>query len=967
MATTKTCPICGTELGAGAMHCTRCLIELAVDAGRDDIHDPAAAALRFSDYETLEEIGTGGMGVVFKARQRSLNRTVALKVIKPGMDSIQVLSRFEAERQALALMDHPNIARVLDAGMTPSGRPYFAMELVEGVPITRFCDEHRLTITQRLELFISVGQAIQHAHQKGIIHRDIKPSNVLVTMSDGKATPKVIDFGIAKAIGQVLTAETFSTQAGAVLGTLEYMSPEQAGLNQADIDTRSDIYALGVLLYELLTGSTPLTRQALTKAAFDEALRRIRQEDTPRPSTRLSEIRGCLASISAQRKLEPARLTNLVRGDLDWIVMKALEKDRNRRYETASGFVSDIQRHLDHEPVVARPPGNLYRFQKFVRRNRLAVISASGITWVLVAGLALSLWSLRREQEARHRAQIAQTGAERSASETRMVLNFFQTKVLAAVRPAGLEGGLGSEVTVYKALDLAEPGISASFTNGPLLEASIRGTLATSYSQLRDYVKATKQQELVVALRKAVLGVGDSDTLAAMRELVRLYLAGGRFHEALPLAEEVLTLARGRLGPEHTNTIEAMKYLAAARIGTGQPKEARPLLEVALKFQKTHLGADDPLTLETMVNLADANVQADLPGDAATLYEDALKLRKVKLGKRHPDTIRTMDKLTSAYWRLGRVPEAKQLSAEALELRQSVAAKEPLSRTEVETPFGDVAHFKEVVEADRNKFGTNHATTLMAMNNLAIVYREFGRLSDAVTLQAETLRLQRATLGPNDRRTLWSFDSLGRAHLAAGDVSNAVQVLKSGLKLWRASFGSDDWDSLAAMQLLAGAYNEDGRPADAEALYREALERARSVAPWHTAEALDGIGESLVHQGKHAEAEEFLNESLAIRKKEHPNEWAAFHTQTLLGAALLGQADYAQAESQLLEGFDGMSARAKQIPNFRPNVLKHAGGWLVELYSKWGKSEKAADWKQKLDQSRKRTVSESSGTAKKPK
>src|SRR5262245_60563245 len=351
-----------------------------------------AVGNQIGPYKLIGVIGQGGMGAVYLAQQTEpVKRLVALKVIKAGMDTAQVIARFEAERQALALMDHPNIARVFDAGATPDGRPFFVMELVKGTPITPYCDEHKLTPRQRLELFVPVCQAVQHAHQKGVIHRDLKPSNVLVADYDGRPVPKVIDFGVAKAAGQPLTDKTLVTGLGAVVGTLEYMSPEQAGFNQLDVDTRSDVYSLGVLLYELLAGSPPFSRRELEKAGVLEMLRVIREREPSKPSTKLSTAEG-LPTLAANRGTEPAKLRRLVRGELDWIVMRALEKDRGRRYETASGFAMDVQRYLADEPVLACPPSVRYRLWKFVRRNKLMLNAAMIVFVALVVGTVISAW-----------------------------------------------------------------------------------------------------------------------------------------------------------------------------------------------------------------------------------------------------------------------------------------------------------------------------------------------------------------------------------------------------------------------------------------------------------------------------------------------------------------------------------------------------------------------------------------------
>jgi serine/threonine protein kinase len=444
-------------------------------------------------YRLVEVIGEGGFGVVFRAEQHEpLRRQVALKVLKPGMDTRRVVARFEAERQALALMDHPHIARILEGGETAAGRPYFVMELVYGVPITLYCDDHNLPLRQRLGLFVAVCQAVQHAHQKGIIHRDLKPSNVLVASEDGKLVPKVIDFGVAKALGQPLSEGTLATGAGVVVGTLAYMSPEQTKLDALDIDTRADIYSLGVVLYELLTGTTPLTRERLKQTDLGEVLRLIREEEPPPPSARLNQTNGSLTSLEAQRKQERACWSREVRDELDWIVMKALEKDRGRRYETASAFAADVQRYLAGEPVLAAPPSATYRLRKFARKHRAALTTAALVALLLVAGVAVSTWQAVRATAAEARAHdkeqqalVQKQRADDEAAIARAITDFLQKELLGQADISLQVGGeRNSNITVREVLDRAAQQIDGKFPGQKLTEAAIRFTIGSAYVAL---------------------------------------------------------------------------------------------------------------------------------------------------------------------------------------------------------------------------------------------------------------------------------------------------------------------------------------------------------------------------------------------------------------------------------------------------------------------------------------------------
>ena len=866
--------------------------------GETNLQAGSATLPEVPGYEILELLGRGGMGVVYRAWQQGLNRPVALKIIKPGMDSRQVIARFEVERQALALMDHPNIAKVVDAGTTGSGHPYFVMELVEGVPITEYCDRNRLTPRQRLELFLPVCQAIQHAHQKGIIHRDVKPSNVLVTPSDGTAIPKVIDFGVAKAIDQRLTEQTTITQFGMVVGTFEYMSPEQAELGAPDVDTRSDIYALGVVLYELLTGSTPLEQAGLHGAAYSEILRRIRTEDPPRPSTRLGESKDQLPTIATQRQTEPARLTKLVRGELDWIVMKALEKDRSRRYATANGLARDIQRYLDGDPVEAGPPSAVYRLRTLARKHRAALALAASVGAVLAAATAISTWQAARAFRAealtrkeRDRAVVAEAKAQvnlvkaraeeqrakRSESETKAVLGFFLNKVLAAARPKDLEGGLGIHATIRAAIDAAEATIGPSFADQPTVEASIRDTLGQSYGYLGEPAPAIRQLERALQLRRAILGPDHPDTLSSMDNLGAAYHATGRLAEALPLFEETLKLRRVRLGPDHPDTLAALSNLAVTYWQSGRRTDALPLLEQKLEQTRAQLGPDHPHTLTAMSNLASAYREASRFADALPLLEETLKRSQATLGPDHYDTLLAMNNLAKAYWYTGRFADAVTLLEDAL-------------------------------KRGRAQLDPDHPRLLVTMDDLANAYQDVGRLTDAIALHEEGLKRFKAKLGPDHLNTLQAMNNLAYAYQLAGRLGDAVTLHEETLKRRQAKLGPDHPATLQSLNNLARAYLA----------------------------------------GRRAEAERLLRQALEIRQKKLPDDWATFDTRSLLGGILLDRKDYAEAEPLLVSGYEGLKARAAQIPAPIRNRLPEAGARVVALYAAWGQNDKAQQWRTRL-------------------
>jgi len=564
---------------------------------------------RIGRYKLLQKIGEGGCGIVYMAEQQEpIVRRVALKVIKLGMDTKEVVARFEAERQALALMDHPNIARVFDGGATELGRPFFVMELVRGVPITKYCDEQNLPTAARLELFTQVCHAVQHAHQKGIIHRDLKPSNILVTINDGVPVPKVIDFGIAKATQGRLTDSTVFTAFEQFIGTPAYMSPEQAVMTSLDVDTRSDIYSLGVLLYELLTGRTPFDSKTLVAAGLDEIRRVIREVDPPRPSTRLSTLTDIDRSTVAQhRSTAPSQLSTLLCGDLDWIVMRCLEKDRARRYETANALALDLLRHLHDEPVVARPPSTGYRARKFVRRHRLAVSAGGAIAAALITSLAISTWSLVLEKAARERAVAAEAEqsrlrvqaevARRAETEQRQQAQANEKKaVLEAVRSeqafaflSRMLLGLGSSAVIDRdktllreIVDKTVSRLDKELTDSPEIDGTVRGVLGAVYLDLGDFVKAEALAVASLDINKRAFGEEHEDVAGANVILSTVRLTQGRFIEATDLANEAVAVLQKLPRTKQ-------RYVGAAHLVLGASLCAQDKLDAAEVHLRTAL------------------------------------------------------------------------------------------------------------------------------------------------------------------------------------------------------------------------------------------------------------------------------------------------------------------------------------------------------------------------------------------
>lgn len=826
------------------------------------------------------------------------------------------------------------------------------MELVNGLPLATYCDEAKLSPRERLELFVPICQAVQHAHQKGIVHRDLKPANILVTMVDDRPIPKVIDFGVAKAISGKLTDETLATSFGAILGTLEYMSPEQAGFSNTDIDTRTDIYSLGVVLYELLTGLRPHSEHRLKNAALTEMIRIIQEEEPSKPSTRLSTD-GSLGSVAAVRQVDPRRLTAMLRGDLDWVVMKCLEKQRERRYETANALVRDVQRYLAEEPVEARPPSATYRLQKFVRRHLGQVIAANLIGLSLLGGLAGTTAGLfearkqteraRQETAAKEEARQAeaeraegerlarleaQAARDREAQERRYaeaVTDFVKDDLLALTSVEGQRrfGGqeLTKDATLQDLLDRAAEKLKDRQNLDPRTQAELNWLIGVSYRGTGDYEKGLPYLERSLELGREIFGPEDSFSLQAQNSLAVSYGYAGHYKKALLLLEELLPVLQSTLGADHPTTLNTMGHLAYAYGDLGQLEKAIQLLEEVVLHKEATLGPDHLETLISMDNLAMTyKAYGDL-SKALQLSEDAFARFEAEFGLDHPGTLVSMNTLANIYLVAERLQDALPL-------------------------------MEESTNRSREMLGSDHPSVLASLNNLAMTYWASGQLQKALQMFEESLAIVRTKLGPSHPYTLGAMNNLAGAYRAAEKLDKALLLSEQLFAQAKETLGPTHPNTILSMGNLAELYRENGQLNDALPLYTQLITLRKATFARDDPDTLlsmEAFADLLLELKDFEKAESVLRECLTVHEQVHGDDWQTYDARSRLGETLLGQEKFAEAEPILLDGYEGLKQQEAMVPNEAKPRLIEAIERLVRLYQATKNEAAAAKWQLALE------------------
>jgi non-specific serine/threonine protein kinase/serine/threonine-protein kinase len=792
-------------------------------------------------YRLLERLGEGGMGVVYVAEQKEpVHRRVAIKLVKSGLNTRELVGRFHSERQALALMSHPNIARILDAGSTEDGRPYFVMEYVKGVPLLEYCDRRQLSVDERLGLFINVCLAVQHAHQKGVIHRDLKPTNILVEEVDGQPVPKVIDFGVAKALHQPLSDITVHTRLGGFIGTPEYVSPEQAGTTAQDVDTRADIYSLGAVLYELLTGLRPFD---FREVSFAEIQRTLAEREPRPPSGRTREGGESAFARARLRRTDTEALYRKLRGDLDWITMKALEKDRARRYSAASELAADLERHRAHEAVLARPPSSTYRIGRFVRRHSLLLTASALALLALVVGTigtSIGLVQARREAE---RARV-------SASIAEEVNAFLNDDLLAAVAPD--EQGIG--VSMREVLDTAAKRIEGRFPDQPLVEASLRRTIGRTYRWLGEHPSAEHHLLHALEIFEQNLGGEHSETRDTRLRLARLYRAEGRLGEAERALDEVLGGDVSTPDIADPLQLEVLEELAIVHHQGGRYEEAEALYFTAIAAREAITGRDHPDATRVLGNLAIVYRYMERWEEAEQLLREALEVDRRHNGPEHPTTLNTISKFAALYLAWNRNDEAeKYLKAGLDPMREVMGERHPQTLMMAnnlgwlylrQQRYGEAEELLlENFEAKRGVLGDLHPSTVEGLQNLVILYEEMGadqRHAEYLALFAETL--DRVCDGPTAR----TEDRLDYANLLLSAASPGLRNPDKALSLALQAVEETGRADAEALAVLARAYDRTGDRDRAAATAEDAL--ALTPEGSESRSRLEGLLASSEHQ-----------------------------------------------------------------------------------------------------------------------